>query len=1039
MQKLIWYGWLLLMAIVVAPAQKRNNPQPTPMATKPSVVALDTSYLSTKRFRNIGPFRGGRSAAVTGIPGKPFTFLFGSVGGGVWQTKDAGQTWRNLSDGFFGGSIGAVAVSEWDNNVVYVGGGEKTVRGNVSYGLGMWKSYDAGKTWQHIGLEDTRHITRIRIHPKNPDLVYAAALGHLFGPNEQRGVFRSKDGGKSWEKVLYAGPDAGAVDLVMDPTNPRVLYATTWQVKRTPYSLESGGNGSGMWKSTDGGDTWQNISRANGLPKGLLGIIGVTVSPANPDRLWAIVEAEDGGVFRSDDGGTNWRKLNSDRNLRQRAWYYTRIYADPQNVDQVYVLNVAFWRSKDGGRTFSSINTPHGDHHDLWIDPQDPLRMVVGDDGGAQVTVDGGENWGTYHNQPTAQFYRVTTDDHFPYRIYGAQQDNSTVRILHRSDGFGITERDWEETAGGESGHIAIDPRDNDIVYGGSYGGFLTRKNHRTGEERDINPWPDNPMGHGAGDLKYRFQWNFPILYSRHSPNTLYAAAQVLFKTENEGQRWEPISGDLTRNDPKTLGPSGGPITKDNTSVEYYGTIFAVAEGLEKGVIWTGSDDGLIHLTRDGGKTWKAVTPPTNLLPEWAQINSIEPHPTNPAGLYVAATRYKSDDSKPYLLKTTDYGATWYLITKGIDVGHFTRVIRADAGRPGLLFAGTEFGLYASIDDGQNWFSFQKNLPIVPITDIAIKNNDLIIATQGRSFWIMDDLTLLHQLTPEVYAKPFVLLKPRPTYRMGGGGGRGSLTVGENPISGVQLTYYVKQLPDSASVNLKLLGRDGKTIRIYSPKGRPEARMPLKKGMNTFVWNMRYPEAERFDGLILWAGGTQGPRATPGLYEARLFVGKDSLTVPFEILKDPRVQATQADLEAQFDFLVQVRDDLSEIHRSIKQIRTTREAIKRVAAGDKAVKTAADALLQKMTAIEEALYQTKNQSGQDPLNYPIKLNNRLSALASSAGSAEARPTDQAIAVYELLKPLIAEELGRWKVLKEKEIPAFNDLVASKNIPAIKLD
>ncbi|HRK73305.1 MAG TPA: glycosyl hydrolase, partial [Rhodothermales bacterium] len=911
--KLAWF--LMSLSVLILPAQKRNDKsRPVPTLLSKSEVALDTSYLSTKRFRNIGPFRGGRSAAVTGIAGKPYTFLFGSVGGGVWQTKDAGQTWRNLSDGFFGGSIGAVAVSEWDQNVVYVGGGEKTVRGNVSYGLGMWKSVDAGKTWQHIGLSDSRHITRIRIHPQNPDLLYVSALGHLFGPNDQRGVFRSKDGGKTWERILFVSPDAGAVDLVMDSSNPRVLYASTWQVKRTPYSLESGGHGSGLWKSTDGGDTWQNISRANGLPKGLLGIIGITVSPVNPERLWAIVEAEDGGVFRSDDAGINWRKLNGDRNLRQRAWYYTRIYADPKNEDQVYVLNVGFWRSKDGGRTYSEINTPHGDHHDLWIDPIDPLRMIVGDDGGAQVSVDGGENWSTYHNQPTAQFYRVVTDDHFPYRIYGAQQDNSTVRIVHRSDGFGITERDWEETAGGESGHIAVDPRNNDIVYGGSYGGFLTRKNHRTGEERDINPWPDNPMGHGAGDLKYRFQWNFPLLYSRHSPTTLYAAAQVLFKTENEGQTWEPISNDLTRNDPKTLGPSGGPITKDNTSVEYYGTIFSVAEGLEEGVIWTGSDDGLVHITRNGGKKWKQVTPPTSLLPEWAQINSMEPHPTNPGGLYLAATRYKSDDSKPYLLKTTDYGETWTLITKGIAPEHFTRVIRADPVRSGLLFAGTEFGLYASIDDGQQWFSFQKNLPIVPITDITIKNNDLILATQGRSFWVMDDLTLLHQLTSEVSAEPFVLFKPRPTYRMSGGGGRASLTVGENPVNGVQLLYYFKQVPDSAAVKLKLIGRDGKTIRTYSPKGKPETRMSLKKGMNTFVWNMRYPEAERFDGLILWAGGTQGPKAPPGVYEVRLFVGKDSLSVPFEILKDPRVQATQADLEAQFEFLVKVREDLSAIH-----------------------------------------------------------------------------------------------------------------------------
>ncbi|NBC16193.1 MAG: glycosyl hydrolase, partial [Bacteroidetes bacterium] len=710
-----------LIAVQEAPAQRTS-----------ATVQYDTTFFNALEYRPLGPYRGGRSAAVTGVPGQPMTYYFGGTGGGVWKTTDGGQTWGNISDGYFGGSIGAVAVSEWDPNVIYVGGGEKTVRGNVSHGYGMWKSVDAGKTWTQIGLTDSRHIPRVRIHPKNPDLVYAAVLGHLFGPNEQRGIYRSTDGGESWEQIHFVNENAGAVDLLMDPTNPRILYATFWRVRRTPYSLASGGEGSSLWKSTDGGDTWTELTgRDNGLPQGTLGIIGVTVSPADPDRVWAIVEAEDGGVFRSEDGGQTWRRINSDRNLRQRAWYYTRIYADTQDEDVVYVLNVGFWKSKDGGVTYERIGTPHGDHHDLWIDPDDPARMVIGDDGGAQVTFDGGENWSTYHNQPTAQFYRVATDTHFPYRIYGGQQDNSTVRILHRTEGYGIGERDWEPSAGCECGWMAPHPENPDVVYGGCYGGYLERVNHATGERRFVNVWPRNPMGHAAKDLKYRFQWNFPVLFSQYKDPAiddypLYAAANRLFVTRDEGESWTPISPDLTRADTTMMGSSGGPITKDNTSVEYYGTIFALAESPhEQGVIWAGSDDGLLHLTRDGGDTWTDVTPPESMMPEYIQINSIEPHPTAPGGLYVAATMYKWDDFQPYLYKTTDYGETWTKITDGIDPEHFTRVIRADPNREGLLYAGTESGIYVSFDDGASWQPFQRNLPVVPITDLAVEGTDL--------------------------------------------------------------------------------------------------------------------------------------------------------------------------------------------------------------------------------------------------------------------------------------------------------------------------
>ncbi len=857
-------------------------------------------------FRSIGPYRGGRSAACTGVAGQPMLYYFGAAGGGVWKTEDGGSRWSNISDGFFGGSVGAVAVAPSDPNVIYVGGGEVTVRGNVSHGSGMWKSVDAGKTWMSIGLEDTQTIPRIRVHPDDPDTLYVAALGHLYGPNQQRGVFKSTDGGETWQRALFVSDEAGAVDLVLDPNNPRILYATTWKILRTPYSLESGGEGSGIWKSVDSGKTWTDITRHAGLPQGTVGICGVTVSPLDSDRVWAIIEAEDGGVFRSVDGGEKWQKVNSDRSLRQRAWYYTRIYAGTQNIDEVYVLNVQFHRSGDGGKTFSTISTPHGDHHDLWIAPEDASRMIIADDGGAQVSFDGGQNWSTYYNQPTAQFYRVTTDNHFPYRIYGAQQDNSTVRIAHRTGSGLITESDWEPTAGGESGHLAPDPTNPDIVYGGSYGGYLTRLNHTTGESRNIHVWPDNPMGSGAGANKYRFQWNFPIFFSPHDPHTLYTAANVLFKTHDEGQSWQQISPDLTRNNPAKLRSSGGPITKDNTSVEYYCTIFAALESPhEAGVLWVGSDDGLLHLSKDAGGKWENVTPPD--LPEWSQINSIEAHPTEPGGLYVAATRYKLDDFKPYLFKTTDYGQTWMKITDGIDRKHFTRVVRADPGRPGLLYAGTEAGMYVSFNDGRNWMPLQLNLPIVPITDLAVKDGNLIVATQGRSFWILDDLTVLHQLKEEVLEHDQHLFQPTPTIRIRGQFGRGERNAaGSDYPSGAVLYYYFQELPKpDMEVSVEFRNDRGELIRRYSTQADKEAderELDVQLGLNRLVWDTRYPDAESFDGLVMWSGSTRGPRAIPGTYEAVMRVGDQELQVDFEIQADPRSAAEPQDFEAQFRF-----------------------------------------------------------------------------------------------------------------------------------------
>jgi photosystem II stability/assembly factor-like uncharacterized protein len=1025
------------LLLVLSTHAQKTKAKPTP---SPTISPVTYEGL---QWRNIGPFRGGRSAAVAGVPGKPNLYYMGSTGGGVWRTTDGGNSWENISDGYFGGSIGAVAVSEWDNNVIYVGGGEKTVRGNVSYGYGMWKSVDAGTTWTHIGLKNARHIPRVRIHPKNPDLVYAAVLGDLFKSSEERGIYRSTDGGKNWQRVLFANADAGAIDLTFDPNNPRILYATTWRVRRTPYSLESGGEGSALWKSTDGGDTWANISKSEGLPKGIWGIAGVTVSPLNSNRVWAIIENENGGVYRSDDAGKTWKLMNKERNLRQRAWYYTRIYADTQDADKVHVLNVDYFQSKDGGKTYQSFDTPHGDHHDLWIAPEDNQRMVIGDDGGAQVSFDGGINWSTYHNQPTAQFYRVTTDNAFPYRIYGAQQDNSTVRIQHRTNGRFIDEDAWEETAGGESAHIAVDPTDDNIVYGGSYDGFLTRVDHSTDQVRGINVWPDNPMGHGAEGFKYRFQWNFPILISPHNPKRIYAASNQLHVTENGGQSWELISPDLTRNDPSKLGPSGGPITKDNTSVEYYCTIFAIAESHhEHGVIWTGSDDGLVHVTRDNGKNWDKVTPPT--MPEWTMINSIDIDPFNKGGVYVAGTRYKLGDYAPYLYKTEDYGKTWKQITKGIPADHFTRVLRADPVRKGLLYAGTETGMYVSFDDGSNWQPLQMNLPIVPITDLAVKNNNLIAATQGRSFWIIDDLTVLHQMKPEVANKKYHLFKPMDSYRMGGGGGRTSRTAGTNHPGGVLTYFYVQDTSKTDTLRLEFLDTKMAVIKTFSThpdKEKNEGKLDVKPGLNRLVWDMRYEGAKTFDGMILWWASTQGPMATPGTYNVR-FSGKGFTEAnTFKLLKDPRSESTEVDTQKQFDFLLAVRDKLTETNQAIIDIRKVRtqvnDLLKRTE--DESITKYAKDMLKEMKTIEEALYQTKNESGQDPLNYPIRLNNKLGHLTSLSAIGDYPPTDQALAFFEEVTGLINAELDKLQAIMDERIPVLNKMVMDAKIEAVKVD
>jgi photosystem II stability/assembly factor-like uncharacterized protein len=1012
-----------------------------------SDAVSDSVFFSKMKYRLVGPFRGGRSGAVAGSYKNKNTFYFGATGGGVWKTMDGGSNWKNVSDKYFGGSIGAVAVAPSDEDVVYVGEGENTMRGNVSEGLGgMWRSDDAGRTWKNIGLKDGRHIIRILIHPRNPNIVWAAVMGHLFGPNEMRGVYKTTDGGRNWKRVLYVNNQTGASDLVMEPGNPEVLYAGTWRALRTPYSMESGGDGSGLYKSTDGGETWTSLKNKKGLPKGTWGIVGVAVAPSNPDKIYAIIEQQNGGLFVSSDAGETWTLTSSDNNIRQRAWYYSKIFVDPKNENLVYAPNVDFMRSRDGGRTFQSVRSQHGDHHDLWIDPENGNRMILADDGGAVISFDGAENWSTNMNQPTAQIYRVSTDNSFPYRILGAQQDNTTLRIRSRTSSAAITETDWQPTAGAESGYVVADPLNPDIVYGGNYGGYISRLDHKTNENRAVSPWPDNPMGAGADVLKYRFQWNFPIFFSPHNPKRLYAAGNVLFVTENEGQTWEQISPDLTTNDKSRQASSGGPITQDNTSVEYYCTIFTAMESpFEKDLLWAGSDDGLLHMSRDGGKNWENVTPRD--APKWIMWNSLDADPFKKGAVYAVGTKYKADDFTPYIYKTEDYGKTWKLITNGIARTDFTRVVRADQKRPGLLYAGTEYGMYISFDDGASWKRFQLNLPLVPITDLTIKENDLVVATQGRAFYVLDDLSVLQQMNQAVMAKPLHVFDINPAYRMTAGGRFGQnfaapRNAGVNPPAGVVVNYHVRNAADSMKAAITIFDRNKKLIRTFSTDSKePATKLDVAQGMNQFVWNMQYPEAERIEGMILWNAAPGAVTAPPGNYTARIRVEKDSVELPFIIKADPNYKIAQEEYDAQFAFLAQVKDKFNETQKAIKDIRALRTQINSFISLQgkdvpKEVKQMADTINKQLNSIEETIYQTKSKSSQDVLNYPIRLNDKLAGVFNVARSGNTAPSKQVKEVYNELAKQIDVQLAKLETIRQKDIPAFNELIRQKALPVI---
>ncbi len=1006
--------------------QAEAQTQPAPSAV------YDQKFFDKLKWRNIGPLRGGRSLGSSGSPGRPNEYYFGATGGGLWKTTDGGQEWAAVTDGLISSSsIGAVAVAETNPDIVYIGGGETQLRGSITQGDGVYKTTDGGKTWRHLGLKETQAISRIRVHPTNPDIVYVAALGHPYGDNEERGVFKSIDGGNTWKKVLYVSPKAGAADLIIDRTNPKILYATTWQVYRKTWKMWGGGPDCKLWKSENGGETWTELTKNPGMPEGPIGKIGITVSPADNKRLWAIVEANEGGVYRSDDAGATWKKTNDERKLRQRAFYYSRIYADPFDRETVYCLNVDFFKSTDGGTKFESIETKHGDHHDLWIDPNNPQRMILSDDGGGVVSVNGGKSW-TDQDYITTQLYHVTTTNHVPYHVVGAQQDNSTIAIP--SDGWdhmNVLGQWGYDVGGGESGYITSHPLNPDVYYAGSQGALLTRYDRTTGQIRDIQVYPRFFSGEPASSLPERWQWTYPIVFSPKDPNTLYTCSQHVWKTTNDGQSWEKISPDLTYADPETLGVTGGEITKDMNGPEIYGTVFALAPSFHDiNTIWAGSDDGKIQITRDGGKKWTDITPKD--LPKNSVVAIIDESKHTPGTAYVAAFRYQVDDRQPYVFRTKDFGKTWTKIVTGIKDGHFSRSIREDHMRPGLLFLGTEHGAYVSFNAGDNWQSLQLNLPDTPIRDLVVKDNDVVLGTHGRGFWILDDIQPLRQLTPELMKESTILFQPADAIR---------------GVNDATFQYYLKDKVDS--VTIEILDAQGKVVRIFKgdkpeykndpniPRWEREPAKPTTAiGINTFSWNLRYPGATVFEGMILWgANAKNGPKAPVGKYQVRLKSGNYSQIYSFNVKIDPNLKGvTEADLKETFDAAMKIRDKESAANEAVIQIRKIRKQIEEglKTINDPAVTTPAKELVGKLTLIEEDLYQTKNRSGQDPLNFPIKLGNRISAVRRSLETGDAKPTAGVYKVFEELSKELDAQLNKLNTLLTGELPSLNQKMNLRN-------
>jgi len=1010
--------------------------------------------LKGMQYRLVGPFRGGRVLAVAGVPGDPQTYYFGAASGGVWKSVDAGAHWTPLFDKQDTASIGSIAVAPSDSNIVYVGSGEGCLRGNISYGDGVYRSNDGGRTWTNLGLRDTRHIPKVLIDPHTPDTVLVAALGHAFAPNAERGVFRTTDGGRHWAKVLYVDDRTGATDLAYAPSNPSIVFAAMYQVQRQPWDFVSGGPGSGLYRSNDGGATWKKLT-GNGLPEGVLGKIGVSVSGADPDRVYALIEAEKGGLFRSDDGGDNWQRVNDDERYRQRAWYFSHIFADPKNADTVYVLNTGMFRSTDGGKTFTLLPAPHGDHHGLWIDPVNPARMINGDDGGATISIDSGKNWTPQLNQPTAQFYHVAADTRFPYYLFGAQQDNTPVAIAAWSDAGLIGMRSWYETAGSESASMAPDPRDGNIVYAAGQG--VSRFDKHTEQGLDISPWPVDFAGHGVGDFPHRFQWTEPILFSPHDPNVIYTAGEVVFKTTNQGKSWTIISPDLTRNDKSKQKASGGPVTEDNTSVEYYDTIFALTESpLEKGVLWAGSDDGLVHISRNGGGSWQNVTPPA--MPEWGTVSLIDASAYQPGTAYVAVDRHRLDDFKPYIFRTNDYGKTWAEIGSGIPEGSYVHAVRQDPKGKGLLYAGTETGVFFSIDDGAHWQPLKLNLPTVPVHDLAIKDDDLVVATHGRAFWILDDVTPLRNIAAVNAGTAMKLFPPRPSYRLRMPDSIDRrVPAGDNPPPGAILYYYFKTAPKS-EVKLEILDTEGNVVKTYSSVKRaadsgpaewpdvqhPSETLPVAEGLNRFNWNLRYEDPVTVPGTFYETDiPPKGPMALPGAYQVRLTAGGQSQTASLELLKDPRIEVSRADLEKQFDLERQITRRLTSLHKAVNGIRDLRAQLDRLDqrykndAVWKTLQPLADDLRQKLAAMEEKMIQVKMKSTEGDLRYPTMIDEQLIYLNWSVDSSDAAPTGGQQQLFTELSGRLQEQLNAWDQVLSRDVPAFNRAAEKEKIAVVE--
>ena len=1014
------------LAIVVAATSSLTAPHASMAATTGPV---DPALYKAMRWRGIGPYRGGRALAVSGVSGEPGVFYFGAAAGGVWKTIDSGATWRPIFDEQSTSSIGAIAVAPSNHEVIYVGSGEGALRGNITWGDGVYKSTDGGKSWANVGLRDSRQIGALIVDPKNPDIVLVAAIGHAFGPNAERGVFRSADGGKTWTKVLYKDDNTGAIDVTFDPHDAKIVYAALWQVRRQPWNFSSGGPGSGLYRSADGGLTWTQL-KGNGLPGGILGRIDVSVSAADPKRVYAMIEAEQGGLYRSDDAGAHWSRISDDGRIRQRAWYFSKVYADPKNIDSVYVLNTGMLRSSDGGKTWALVAAPHGDHHGLWIDPADSRHLINANDGGATVSLDGGETWSTQDNQPTAQFYHVAVDNRFPYWVYGAQQDNSNLAIASADDEGVIGPRDWYPAGGGECGFVLPDPRDALIIYSNSENG-IGRYDKRREQVQDISAWPVDNSGHPASELAHRFNWTAPMALSPHDADTMYVASEVVWKTSDHGNSWKIISPDLTRNDRTKQLASGGPLTKDITSVEYYDTIFALAESPKtKGLLWAGSDDGLVHVSADAGAHWDNVTPKE--LPQWSTVSMLEPSPHNGDVAYLAIDRHKLDDIKPYAWKTHDRGKSWTRISAGLPDGAVVHAVREDPVRAGLLYAGTERGVFVSFDDGAHWQSLQLNLPPSPIHDLVVKNDDLVVATHGRSFWILDDVTPLRQVDASSANQDVVLFKPQSALRLSYPDDVNTRRpVGTNPPAGALIDYALKSEP-KGEVTIDIIDAQGKLMRHLSSTQTtkevqppewpdqivPNDKIPAGAGMNRLIWDLRMSDPEQVPGAFYAGLPPRGPRVAPGQYTVKLTVAGKSYEQPLTMNPDPRSAGDLAAIRAKIDLQLAVVHDIDRLHHAVNEIRKAREALQKSNAPDTKQRLAA------LDPIEQTLIQVNMKGSEANLAFPGMLNEQLATFAATQDDADTAPTQQHRAMFENLHAQLEAQLAKWDALRgEKPLSA----------------